>query len=80
MPGDGHDIDQTSIYQPVGGPSLIDPGFLKSASNGFLKAAIMCGREGTRMPAFFKASAGAKRLEETDIDNIVFYLRDRGRR
>jgi cytochrome c oxidase cbb3-type subunit 3 len=48
---------------------LADAGFMKSASDGFLKHAIVAGRPGTKMLPF------ATTVKETDIDDVVAYLR-----
>ncbi len=75
MPGDGHDIDQTNLYSPVGGPGLVDPGFLNSASDSFIKATIIHGRAGTRMNAYLKGRRGRAEFDENEVDDIVAYLR-----
>ena len=48
---------------------LADAGFMKSASDGFLKHAIVKGRPGTKMLAF------ATTMKEAEIDDVVAYLR-----
>lgn len=57
------------------GPSLIDPGFQASASDTFLRATIMYGREGTPMNGFLKQKEGVPGLSEEDIDEVVAYIR-----
>jgi cytochrome c oxidase cbb3-type subunit 3 len=51
------------------GPALGDPALLASASDAFLRHAIVNGRDGTPMLAF------AEQLSESDIDATVAYLR-----
>lgn len=51
-------------------PALSNSGFLKSASDQIIKAALMNGREGTPMISFLKHG-----LTEQDIDDIVVYVR-----
>jgi len=48
---------------------LADAGFMKSASDGFLKHAIANGRPDTKMLAF------AQTMKDADIDDVVAYLR-----
>jgi cytochrome c oxidase cbb3-type subunit 3 len=55
---------------PVLAPALNNPGFLASASDAMIKTTLMRGREGTPMPSFPKLG-----LKESDIDDMVAYLR-----
>lgn len=70
--GGGHVIGAVS---GIGGPALADPGFLKSASDGYIKATLMYGRVGTPMGAYLKGRQGFVELPEHEIDDIVAYLR-----
>ena len=70
--GGGHVIGAVS---GIGGPALADPGFLKSASDGYIKATLMYGRVGTPMGAYLKGRQGFVELRESEIDNVVAYLR-----
>lgn len=70
--GGGHVIGAVS---GIGGPALADPGFLKSASDGYIKATLMYGRVGTPMGAYLKGRQGFVELRESEIDDIVAYLR-----
>lgn len=70
--GGGHVIGAVS---GIGGPALADPGFLKSATDGYIKATLMFGRIGTPMGAYLKGRQGFVELQESEIDNIVAYLR-----
>lgn len=49
-------------------PSLTNPEFLSLSSDGFLRANIVGGREGTGMPPF-------AHLNERDVNAIIAYLR-----
>ncbi len=70
--GGGHVIGAVS---GIGGPALADPGFLRSASDGYIKATLMYGRIGTPMGAYLKGRQGFVELHESEIDSIVAYLR-----
>jgi cytochrome c oxidase cbb3-type subunit 3 len=70
--GGGHVIGAVS---GIGGPALADPGFLKSASDGYIKATLMYGRVGTPMGAYLKGRQGFVELHEYEIDDVVAYLR-----
>ncbi len=56
-------------------PALNNEGFLKSASDGFIKATLIYGRVGTPMIAFLKGKQGFVELTEEDIEDIVAYIR-----
>ena len=51
-------------------PALNNSGFLASASDQVIKAALMNGREGTPMISFLKQG-----MSEKDIDDVVSYIR-----
>ncbi len=70
--GGGHVIGAVS---GIGGPALADPGFLKSATDPYIKATLMFGRVGTPMGAYLKGRQGFVELRESEIDSIVSYLR-----
>lgn len=70
--GGGHVIGAVS---GIGGPALADPGFLRSASDTYIKATLMYGRVGTPMGAYLKGRQGFVELRESEIDSIVAYLR-----
>ena len=70
--GGGHVIGAVS---GIGGPALADPGFLKSATDRYIKATLMFGRVGTPMGAYLKGRQGFVELRESEIDSIVIYLR-----
>jgi len=56
-------------------PALNNEGFLKSASDGFIKASLIYGRVGTPMTAFLKGKQGFVELTEEELDDIVAYIR-----
>ena len=70
--GGGHVIGAVS---GIGGPALADQGFLKSATDSYIKATLMYGRIGTPMGAYLKGRQGFVELYEPEIDNIIAYLR-----
>jgi cytochrome c oxidase cbb3-type subunit 3 len=55
---------------PVMPPALDNPGFQAAASDQFIKRTLRRGRKGTPMPSFLLQG-----LSETDLDNLVSYLR-----
>jgi cytochrome c oxidase cbb3-type subunit 3 len=57
-------------------PSLINPTFLESAGDDFLKRSIIGGRPGTSMAAYGKSYGGP--LDDAGVDRLVRYLRDQG--
>ncbi len=57
-------------------PSLINPTFLESASDDFLRQSIIAGRPGTSMAAYGKARGGP--LDDAAVDRLVRFLREQG--
>jgi len=57
-------------------PSLVNPTFLESASDDFLRRSIASGRPGTSMAAYGKAHGGP--LDSAGLDRLVSYLRGKG--
>lgn len=57
--------------QEIMAPALNNSGFLAAADDVMIKDAILRGRDGTPMP-----SAEALGLSESDVDDIVTYIRD----
>ncbi len=57
-------------------PSLVNPTFLESASDDFLRRSIIFGRPGTSMGAYGKALGGP--LEDADVDKMVAWIRSQG--
>ncbi|MBI5247600.1 MAG: c-type cytochrome [Elusimicrobia bacterium] len=56
------------------GPSLNALGFLKAASNGYLAATIIMGRQGTEMRAFGQAG-NVTQLSQREVMDLVAYIR-----
>jgi len=54
-------------------PSLVNPTFLESATDDFLRRSIVTGRPGTSMGAYGKAMGGP--LDDRGIERIVSFLR-----
>lgn len=57
-------------------PSLVNPTFLESASDDFLRSSIVVGRPGTSMAAYGKARGGP--LDSAGVERLVRYLREQG--
>jgi cytochrome c oxidase cbb3-type subunit 3 len=55
---------------PIIAPALNNPGFLTAASDAMIQHTLLYGREGTPMRSFL-----VQGLTETDIDNLVSYVR-----
>ena len=55
------------------GPSLNSEGFLKAASNGYLAATIIMGRQGTEMLPFSRS--GNVNLSQREVMDLVAYIR-----
>ncbi len=79
---DGADIVTfvcTTCHGPAGegltASALSNPDFLRSASDGFLLASIVMGRERTRMLPMVGKSEGALPLSADDLRDMVAFLR-----
>ncbi len=70
--GGGHVTNAMAGYA---GPALNNQGFLKSATDGYIKATMMQGRVGTPMGAYLKGKQGMVELTEEEINDIVAYIR-----
>ncbi len=57
-------------------PSLVNPTFLESASDEFLRQSIAAGRPGTSMAAYGRARGGP--LDDAAVARLVGYLREQG--
>ena len=57
-------------------PSLVNPTFLESATDDFLKRSIIGGRPGTSMAAYGKSYGGP--LDDAGVDRLVRFLREQG--
>ncbi len=56
-------------------PELNNPGFLRAATDGYLQATIIRGRRGTAMRAFGSSGHGLANLHQSDINDIVAFIR-----
>ncbi|MCP4249710.1 MAG: c-type cytochrome [bacterium] len=57
------------------GSALSNPEFLRAASDGFLAATMVLGRDGTEMLAMGKGAQGNVELSSDDVSNVVAFLR-----
>lgn len=57
------------------GPAIRNPAFLSAASDGFLRATIVLGRDGTEMRSMSHRGSGIVELKAAEIDDLVAYLR-----
>lgn len=57
-------------------PSLVNPTFLESASDDFLRRSIVFGRPGTSMGAYGKALGGP--LDDVEVEKLVAWIREQG--
>lgn len=55
------------------GPALGNPAFLRAATNGFLAATVVLGREQTKMKSYVHGDEPV--LEQEQIENVVAYVR-----
>jgi rhodanese-related sulfurtransferase/mono/diheme cytochrome c family protein len=65
--------DKAEGYKADNAPSLVNPEFLASASDEFLRAGIGRGRPGTAMAGYARAGGGP--LDDASIRAIVAFLR-----
>ena len=63
-------------YVADNAPSMINPTFLESATDDFLRASITTGRPGTAMAAYSTKLGGP--LDDAAITRLVAYLREQG--
>ncbi len=70
--GGGHIAGATKGFAA---PALGDPGFLSSATDGYIKATLMYGRPGTPMGSYLKGKQGFVEFSEKQLDDIVAYIR-----
>ncbi len=57
------------------GPAIRNPDFLAAVSDGFLRATIVLGRDGTEMRSMGHGGAGIVELRSEQINDLVAYLR-----
>lgn len=65
-----------SGYTADHAPSLINPTFLESASDEFIRRSIVWGRPATSMAAYGKSLGGP--LDDAEVDRVVAFLRAKG--
>ena len=70
-----HGVDGKG-YAADHAPSLVNPTFLTSATDGFLSQSIQRGRPGTSMAAYGKAMHGP--LDDESVMRLVAYIRSQG--
>lgn len=68
--------DDAKGYKADHAPSLVNPTFLQSATDEFLRRSIADGRPGTSMAAYGHGMGGP--LDDAQIDKLVAWLRARG--
>jgi mono/diheme cytochrome c family protein len=56
-------------------PALNNQEFLNAASNGFMTATLVLGRENTDMPVWSKTSESNPALTSIDVNNVVSFIR-----
>ena len=56
-------------------PALGNPKFLRAASDGYLIATIILGREGTEMRSMGRYSQGNVQLSSREVQDVVAYIR-----
>ncbi len=57
------------------GPAIRNPSFLAAASDGFMRATVALGREGTEMRAMAHRGSGIVELQADQIDDLIAFLR-----
>lgn len=57
------------------GPGIRNPAFLGAASDGFLRATIVLGRDETEMRSMSHRGSGIVELKADEIDDLIAYLR-----
>ncbi len=69
----------SSCHGPNGegatGSALSNPDFLSAASDGFLQATIVLGRDGTKMRPMGRGMQGNVELSTEDVNNVVAFIR-----
>ncbi|HFD81191.1 MAG TPA: c-type cytochrome [Gammaproteobacteria bacterium] len=75
----GCHADQGGGYLAGGSaPAIGKPGFLKVASDGYIRQTVRYGRSNTRMRGF-QGPTGLANLSDKEIDDIISYLRSLNR-
>ncbi len=57
------------------GPAIRNPAFLAAATDGFLRATIVLGRDGTEMRSMGHRGSGIAELRAEQIDDLIAFLR-----
>jgi mono/diheme cytochrome c family protein len=57
------------------GPQLHNPTFLRTASDGFLAATMVMGRQGTAMHPMTRANQGLGQLAPNEVQDVVAFMR-----
>jgi cytochrome c oxidase cbb3-type subunit III len=70
-----HAADGTG-YAADNAPSLVNPTFLESATDEFLRRSIILGRPGTSMAGYGRVLGGP--LDDAGVDRLVAFLREQG--
>jgi mono/diheme cytochrome c family protein len=69
----------SSCHGPNGegasGPQLNNPAFLQTASDGFLSATIVLGRDGTPMESMVRTSQGLGGIDPDHVGDLIAYIR-----
>lgn len=68
--------DDGTGYRADNAPSLVNPTFLESASDEFLRRSIIWGRPGTSMGAYGKSLGGP--LDDAAVAGLVAWMRAKG--
>jgi cytochrome c oxidase cbb3-type subunit III len=68
--------DDGTGYRADHAPSLVNPTFLESATDEFLRRSIIFGRPGTSMAAYGKALGGP--LDDAAVAGLVAWIREKG--
>jgi len=68
--------DDGTGYRADHAPSLVNPTFLESATDEFLRRSIIFGRPGSSMAAYGKALGGP--LDDAAVTGIVAWIREKG--
>ncbi|MCP4376587.1 MAG: c-type cytochrome, partial [bacterium] len=56
-------------------PDLMNPVFLRAASDTYMQATMSLGRSGSAMRAMMRGGSGVTEMTSTEVNNIINYLR-----
>jgi mono/diheme cytochrome c family protein len=56
-------------------PGLMNPVFLRAASDTYMQATMSLGRSGSAMRAMMRGGSGVTEMSSTEVNNIINYLR-----